>query len=134
MAKKIIIAGDSLVITSTMKLDDIKLLEKFAPKALCVYEADEDGKKQEVFRVATTSGKGSINKYGASFASCTRDEDKLATITMAIPAGVADVKEYAEDMIGAAVAHLATVEAQAKDAIETVNAQRKALRDSIEVI
>ena len=40
---KITIAGDAVVITSTQKLEDIKLLEKYRPKALCLYETGENG-------------------------------------------------------------------------------------------
>ena len=40
---KITIAGDSIVITSSKTLAAIKDLEKYRPKALRLYERDEDG-------------------------------------------------------------------------------------------
>ena len=103
---KITIVGDAMVITSSKKLEDIKLLEKYRPKALCLYETNEDGKKEEVFKVGSTNGEGAINKYGASFASVTHDEEMLATITMPIPQGVADAIEYAAEKVGMAVINL----------------------------
>lgn len=134
MAKKIVIVGDAMVLDSTLTLDQIKMLEKYDPKALMVYEADEDGHKQTVFRVASTTGKGCISEYGICFANETRNEEKNATITLQIPGNVTDVMQYAEDLAGAAIAHLATVEAQAVPALEAVAAKRAALRGSIQVI
>lgn len=134
MAKKINIVGNALVVTSKMSLANIKLLEKFDPKALSVYEADEDGHKQQVFRVSSTTGDGVIGKYGACFADETRDEEKLATVTMTIPRTVTNAVDWAEDNIGVAVAYLEKVEAQATAALEVVAAKRKALREAIEVI
>lgn len=63
---KITIAGDSIVITSSKTLEAIKDLEKYRPKALRLYERDEDGSKTEVFRVASGST-GVINGNGAVF-------------------------------------------------------------------
>ena len=62
---KIIIAGDAIVVKSDEKLEDIKTLEKYMPKALSLFE-EEDGKKSEVFRVGSTNGQGSINQFCAS--------------------------------------------------------------------
>lgn len=130
---KVTIVGDAMVVTSIAKLEDIKTLEKYAPKALSLFEKDEDGKKEEVFRVSTTTGDGSIGEFGASFASVTHDEAKLATITMCIPKGITDAKEYAAETIGKAVMALNKVEAQFKAALEGVEAEKKAVRENITI-
>lgn len=131
---KIVIAGDSIVVTSSKTLEAIKTLEKAHPKALCLYEQNEDGKNEEIFRVASTTGQGSINCYGASFGSVTHDDAKLATITMQIPAGTQDAVAYAADRIGCAITLLEKVEAQFDAAIEEVAAEKAAVLAKITVV
>ena len=129
---KITIAGDSIVITSGKTLEAIKDLEKYNPKALRLYEKDEDGNKQEVFRVASGTS-GIINGNGAVFASVTHDDQKLASITMAIPAGVEDAKAYVADKVGKAIIMLNKVEAQFDDAIKAVNEEKAEVLKNITV-
>lgn len=132
---KIKIAGDAMVIESALSLEDIKALEKYNAKALSLREIDEDtGKKVESFRVATSDGKGSINRFGATFASKTRDENGFATITMGIPEGIEDAKEWVADNFGGAIAKLNQVEAAAPEALATVTEARAQVKASITVI
>ena len=129
---KITIAGDSIVITSSKTLGEIKDLEKYRPKALRLYERDEDGNKSEVFRVASGTV-GVINGNGAVFASVTHDDQKLASITMPIPAGTANAVDYAADLFGNAIMMLNQVEAQFEDAINDVAAEKAVIRECITV-
>lgn len=122
-----------MVITSSKTLEEIKVLEKYNPKALSLYEADDNGKLQEVFKVGSTDGEGSINQYGASFGSATHDENGFATITMSVPKDVEDVVGYAADKVGAAVMKLNKVEEQFALAINVVNAERQAILQNITV-
>lgn len=129
---KITIAGDSIVVTSSKTLEQIKDLEKYRPKALRLYECDEDGNKSEVFRVAS-GNTGIINGNGAVFASVTHDDQKLASITMPIPAGVANAVNYAAETVGKAVTMLNRVEAQFEDAVNAVAAEKAAVLECITV-
>lgn len=131
---KITIAGDALVVTSSKTLDEIKLLEKYRPKALRLYEVDEDGNKSEAFRVATTNSNGMINQNGALFNGATHDNQQLACITMGIPAGVEDVVAFAAEQIGVAITMLNKVEAQFDDAIAAVEEEEAAVRKCITVV
>lgn len=131
---KITIAGDSYVVTSSAQLETIKMLEKYRPKALSLFETDENGKKAEVFRVASTDGEGSISKFGAAFGSATHDAEKLATITGAIPHGVENAVDYVADRIGVAIIMLNKVEAQFADATQEVEAEKNAVRENIVVV
>lgn len=132
---KIKIVGDALVIESVLTLDGIKSLEKYNAKALSLRETDEDtGKKVESFRVATSDGKGSINRFGATFSSKSRDENGFATITMGIPDGVEDAKEWVADNFGGAIAKLNQVEAAAPEALAAVAEARAQVMESITVI
>lgn len=129
---KITIAGDSIVVTLGKTLADIKNLEAHRPKALRLYDVDDDGNKVEMFRVA--SGKnGIINGNGAVFASVTHDENKYATITMPIPAGTENAVEYAAEKFGAAITMLNKVESQFDEAVKEVAAEKDAVRKLITV-
>ena len=130
---KITIVGDAIVITSSKTLEDIKALEKFRPRQLALYETGEGNKKEELFKVSSTKGEGSINKYGASFGSVTHDEAKLATITMTIPQGVEDAVKYAADKIGTAIIMLNKVEEQFDDAMAEIEEEKAAIRECITV-
>ena len=130
---KITIAGDAIVVTSAKTLEDIKTLEKYAPKALRLYETNDDGKKEEVFCVGSTTGDGSINQYGASFGSVTHDDEKLATITRSIPRGTVNAVEYAADVIGKAIIMLNKVEAQFDEALGQVAADKAAVLENITI-
>ena len=128
---KITITGDAMVVTFGRTLEDIKTLEKYNPKALRLFETDEDGKRFEAFTVCSTDGPGSINQYGASFGSVTHDDAKLATITLTIPRGTADAVEYAADLLGKAIVNLNKVEAGLDEAMAQVAADKAAVLENI---
>lgn len=128
------IAGDAIVITSTKTLENLKTLEKHNPKALRLMDVADDGSKEEIFRIGTTTGNGSINQHGASFNGVSRDGNGFASITLPIPAGVTNATEYVYDKFGSALMLLNKVEAQIDAALATVAADKKAVIDSIKVI
>lgn len=131
---KITIVGDAMVVTSTKTLENIQTLEKYRPKALTLFETNEDGKREAVFAVGTTNGKGSITEYGASFGSAAHDGSGLATITMAVPAGAGpDVKQAVADMVGVAIINLNKVEAQVDEALASVQSDKAAVMETITV-
>jgi len=119
------IAGGAAALVSGMKLEDIRLLEKYRPKALSLREGDE-----EVFKVST-GDTGSVSKYGVCFAAATRDEARLAEFTLNIPAAVTDAKEFAVDKIGPAVLMLNKVEAQATEALTGLSEELARVRETI---
>ncbi len=131
---KITIVGDAIIVTSSKSLEALKTLEEYYPKALRLVETNDEGKKEEIFRVETAASKGSINRNGATFASETHDEAKLATITMPIPAGVENAKEYAAKLVGKAVVLLNRVEAGIDDALAKVKAEKAEVEANITVL
>ena len=108
------IAGNTVVITSTVTLEQIKRLEKHRPEALEVRNA----KDEVTFRVGT--GSNSLNTFGASFNSATLDERKLALIQIEIPDGVTDAKTWFAETYGKALVLLKQVEAELNTAIRVV--------------
>lgn len=130
---KISIAGEAVVIKSAATMEDIKTLEKYSPKDLCLYEVDEDGCREEVFRVMTCDC-GNINQFGACFSNVTRDDEKLACITMVLPDGVVDAEKFIIDNYGLAIMRLNRVEEQFEDALKKVEADRKAVEECITTV
>jgi len=124
---KIKTAGGAAALVSDLKLEDIRLLENYRPKALTLREGDE-----EVFRVQTGE-EGSISKFGVCFAAATRDTAAQAEITRMIPADVTDVKEFAVDEFGPAVLLLGKVEEQAKQALTGIKEELDQVRAAVSV-
>lgn len=127
---KINVTGEVMILTSTLKLADIQQLERQNPDALV--KKDENG--DEIFRVAT-GNIGKINNIAAVFSGETRDERKLATITVAIPDGVeGDIREVIADSIGNAINNIAEIERRAEEILPEMRRKRASLIASIEVI
>lgn len=127
------IAGSACVIESAYSLDNIKMLEKYRPKILGLYE-EEAGKKEEVFRVGTTpKGTGTINVYGAAFGP-QASKDGKATITVMIPDGTENTKAWAAEHIGVAILNLNKVEKQFANALTEIEEEKKAVSDTITVM
>lgn len=130
---KITIAGDAVVVTSTMKLEDIRTIEKYRPSALNLM-GGEDG-KEVIFAMGTAkSGTGSINEYGASFVRESNDEEKLATITMfPVDKAAGDIKEQVADKIGGAVMKLRELEETLPAVLREIAADKAAIMENITV-
>lgn len=124
---KVTITGDALVVTSSLKVEDIKMLEKYSPESLNI--KDEEG--NDVFSIAYKEGCPSISKYGVTFSGKSRDGKDLATITLQLPTEVANVKEFVADLIGSANNDLKTLETELPTIIKQLGDDRKALIDSI---
>ena len=129
---KIKIVGNVAVVESTRTLEDIRTLEKYAPKSLYLYETNEDGKKSPVFRVCTAPS-GSINSVGACFADESYDERAVACITIPIPAGTEDVKAFIMDTVGQGIVKLNKIEDTFAEALAKVEADKAAVLENIEL-
>lgn len=127
------IAGDAVVVTSSMKFEDLQLIKKYRPKALSL-KGGEDG-KQTIFSILVgTHGTGDINEVGATFCGATHDEEKLAVITMGLNGVTGDIKEAIADQIGYPVMNLNKLEALLPAVVEEIRAEKQSVLDSIAVI
>lgn len=127
---KVIIAGNAVVINSSMKLDDLKMIAKYRPDALTLMGGEK--KDEPVFSIFVADGNGNINSVGAVFGEETRDDAKLATMTMVVkPNG--DIKEYVADELGSALINLSKLEETLPSVIEEIKAERASILDSIEI-
>lgn len=129
---KIVIAGDAVVVTSALKLEDIKTIAKYRPNEL-VLKGGESG-KEPIFAIGVTSGAGNINEVGASFGRETNDEEKLASITM-VGTGTmtGDIKEWVADRIGGAIINLNKLEEKLPAVLEEIVAEKAQVMSNITV-
>lgn len=124
--------GDCFVVTSDVKLEDLKKIRKYRPDAL-VLKGGEDG-KEPVFVIGTTGGKGSINANGAEFNSATYDDDKFACLTLPLPAYDGDVTKAVQEYVGAAILNLNKLEKQLPAVLEEIDAETAEILDNIAVV
>lgn len=128
---KITIAGDAVVVTSAMKLEDLRTIKKYRPSAL-VLKGGEDG-KEPIFRIDVTDGEGDINKYGVKFGASTHDDEKNAVVTLMISAKEGDIKEVVADTIGTYVLSLNKLEVALPSVLEEIAAEKEQIMSNISV-
>lgn len=132
---KISIAGNAAVITSAIKLEDYKTIAKYRPSALVLMGGEEEDKIPVFMIGISDSGEGCINNNGALFSHATRDDAKLATVTMVIN-GVddeEDIKEFVADELGNALMNLNALEAKLPEVLDEITVERANVLDSITV-
>ena len=126
---KVTIAGNSYVITSTVSLADLETVKKYRPSALALTEPETN---ETIFKVGL--GSNSMSDYGISFGGVSNDDAKLATATLAIPAGYEDAKAFVLDTAGLALVKLEKVEAGIAEVLDDIRAERDSIAESITVI
>lgn len=128
-AAKVVVVGNAMVITSTLPLEAIKTVAKYRPNELVLF-GGEDG-KEAVFAIGV--GTESIGKYGIGFEAAARTEGKEAQITICLPDGIEDVKEYISDTYGTALVSLEKLEEKLPGIIEEINAEKARIQENIEI-
>jgi len=109
------IAGNIIVLTSTVTMNQLRQLEKHRPKALTIL----DEENTPVFRIGT--GSNALTTHGASFNAATLDGRELAYITLTIPEGVTDGKRYFAEIYGNAHLQLKQIEGRLPNIIDEVD-------------
>ncbi len=112
---KIHILGAAAVVVSTVKLEDWKLAEKYAPEKL--RKLDENG--EPVFKVMTSKGTGSINHYGVVWGNYPTEEG-YATVTILIDEEVENKKGAVMDVAGSALLDLIEIEKAMPEVISSI--------------
>ena len=130
---KILIAGQAVVVTSSLTLDEIAEIKKYRPEALVLYEG-EGPEKEPVFKIGVSKSSGKINTFGAEFGGESHDEEKLATLTMVIPETCEDVKGYVVDAIGASILKLNKLEESLPGVLNEIKAERAQIDEVISVV
>jgi hypothetical protein len=91
-------------ITLPISLDSLKKIEKYRSEALEL--KNEDGSLK--FKVAS-GNTGSISNFGVTFNEVTRDDRKLAVMTVEMKGDIENAKEYIASEHGRAILNLKTV-------------------------
>ena len=129
-AAKIAVTGNAAVITSTLKREDINLVQKYRPTALVLMGGKEN--KEEVFRIANTSNPyGNISGKGAMFGA--ENANGEAIITELFTAVSDDIKSELADKYGTALVNLGKMEEILPTVVEEIKAERAALINAIEI-
>ncbi len=126
---KITIVGDAVVVTSTLKLEDLKLVGKYQPDAL-VLKGGENG-KEPIFAVKAGTNP-ELGKFGAVFTGATRDDNGFATITLKAPEGEG-LKEKVADLYGCALVNIGKLEEALPTVVDEINAQKESILGQISV-
>lgn len=130
---KIVIAGDAVVVTSSVKKSDLEKVEKYRPEALNLMGGEDN--KDVVFKVSTTTGeKGSFGKYGVEFNSETHDDEQLATVTLPLKVTGADVRDQVAEKIGVAILNLNKVEAGIPAVLAEIDSEKQSILDNIAIV
>ena len=130
----IIIAGDAVVLTSSLKLSDLEEIKKYEPSAL-VKMGGEDG-KEPIFAIDVVKGAGSVGPFGVSFGRTTNDGTGCACVTMPAPAvagGIDAIKDAVADQLGAAFGYLTEAEAALPGVLSDIRGKKAAMVERITV-
>ena len=129
---RITVAGESVVVTSAITLENYRMIAKYRPAKL-VLKGGDDG-KEPIFAVGVaTNPRGSINKMGAEFGSEAHDGTGRATITFDLPQTDGDVKEAVAEKVGAAIIFLNKLEETLPDVVNEIVAEKAAVLENISV-
>ena len=127
--KTIRIIEDACVITSQLKLEDIKKVQKIRPKALALYTTDCEGNIEEIFKVAAGSS-SSISSFGIVFNKA--NKNGFATITTLFPEHVKDKKGWILDNYAKLFVMLKEVEKNVKHELTEIAEMFNNIENEIE--
>ena len=126
---RITVAGNSFVIVSSIKMDDLKLVKKHRPNTLKLAHKEA---KEDYFAIGI--GGNNVNKFGVSFGGVTNTDEKLAYMSMPIPDGVLSAEAYVAEKVGVAIIHLNQVEANIRDVLPEIHKELETIQESIQVV
>ena len=129
---KIKVIGNAVAIQSNAKLEDLKVLKKYRPQALTLFEGEGD-KKEAVFAVGTsTEPCGKVSAIGVMFGSA--DAEGFAVATVIEPCMGEEPKVFVAEKYGPIAAKLTKLEATIPAAIAEVEAEKAGFLASVEVL
>lgn len=107
-AAKVVVVGSAAILTSDVKLEDWKRIQKVEPDDMTMIDEDTE---EVVFRVGIDDGPGSVNEYGVMFGS-TVDKDGKAQATVLLDPAIEDKLGTVRENLGPAVLMLNQLEAE----------------------
>lgn len=125
------ILGNAFVITSKLKFENIKKMEKLSNETLCLVEIERDDTVNEVFRIST--GKvASVSPYGITYNEANPDGYAIATSTF--PSDVTDKKAFIKENLAKVMLMLDELEMHVADGLEKLEKRYEELDKDIEIV
>ena len=125
------ILGNAFVITSKLKFENIKKMEKLSNETLCLVEIEKDDTINEVFRIST--GKvASISPYGITYNEANTEGYAIATSTF--PADVTDKKAFIKDNLAKVMLMLDELEMHVAEDLVKLEKRYEELDKDIEIV
>lgn len=125
---KIIVTGNAVSVVSTLKLDEVKLVQKYRPDALALREGED---KKIVFKIFVTST-GEMDATGISFNAANSDGNAVMNeIFSNIPDS--DIKDVIAEKYGVGILNLRKLEAILPQVISDIKSERTAIINTINV-
>lgn len=123
--------GESVVITSAAKLEDIRKIAKYRPEKLILMGGD-DG-KEPIFAVGLSGTRmGSINGCSVNFGG--KNEEGFAQVTVNYCGPEQDVKAHLADSIGPQLTMLGKLEETWPEVLAEIDADVNRIMGSIEIL
>lgn len=122
------ILGAAFTLTSSIKMETIKKLQKFSPASLQLKDAD---KKNVIYAIGTGKD-AAINAHGVTFNG--ENADGFAQATIAIPTDTANKAAFVKENYGLAMLGLVDMEAHVATELESLEGKFTTVSESIEVV
>lgn len=131
--KKIRIVGGAAVLTSALKLEDLKTVAKYQPEALKLKGGKDNEETVFMAGIADKGYGGFCGAMGVMFAPNTTDANGHATVTVNIPEGTAKPAEWFVENFGGAIMKLRELEASLPTVITKLAADKASVLGDIEI-
>ena len=125
---KTILFNDAVAFVSTMKMEDLKKIQKFNEKALVL--VDDDG--FETFAYKASNGSGAVAPMFIYFNEITDDGKAMVRVTVKGET-TDDKKTYIAENFGAAISNAAQVEAGLTEVLAKINEELTAIKSAVQV-
>lgn len=128
---KVTIAGECVIITSSLKKSEIEKVERFKKKALVL--TDEETKKT-YFAVGYAEECPMVDEAGIVFSSQSADGEGFAEITIPFKSNLKgeELKKAVAECFGKIISNLAKVEKAVPAVLEEAEKEQQAIIDNIE--
>lgn len=138
---KVKVTGNALVVTSSLKWEDLILVAAHRPDELNLYT--DETKTNQIFAIKLLSPymgtTGAISDCAVVFEGPSRDEGKKAIVSVLIDGAVAcdcddnDLKEYVAAYYGEALANLNKLENNLPSVIAEIKKEKEKIMEAIEI-
>ena len=130
---KVNVVGNVMVVTSKLKLEDLKKLQNYYPDSLCI--SDDNG---IVYYKVCVGSEQSISQYGICFLDTTSDPNGYAACTLPLPSSVgahtgAQLQNYIATTYGASLVGLNEIESRLESVIQDVLEKEEMIKSQITI-